>query len=379
MKRILDILLCSVLCMALLSGQAFAAGAVKAPGQITVKVTADKNVTVSWSKTSGVKGYKVYRAYSGSKLYSCIKTISSKSTVKYTDKTVKPGRKYSYKVRAYKVVNGRNTYSKFTKIKTVYVKPESWNTGRLEKDIVSYLEGKGYNVVLTDYSDKWCRDHSLYYASVVEPSWDYKEALKEVKGDALRYASSLENSYGKTDAGLYYDVSTNKKLKDNVFSIGLKFWKNNGYVKVFVTDESKIDEDSLLLTEGEIQQYRMKVLELVNAERAKLEEEPLVLDEKLCNMAQAKAREMAELNYFSHISPTYGDLISILSIFDITYRKAGENIGKCYETAEDVMAGWMNSQGHRDNIQTPGYTRIGIGVYADKETGTKYWVQEFIE
>lgn len=123
----------------------------------------------------------------------------------------------------------------------------------------------------------------------------------------------------------------------------------------------------------------MKVLELVNAERAKLEEEPLVLDEKLCNMAQAKAREMAELNYFSHISPTYGDLISILSIFDITYRKAGENIGKCYETAEDVMAGWMNSQGHRDNIQTPVYTRIGIGVYADKETGTKYWVQEFIE
>ena len=57
MKRILNILLCSVLCMALLSGQAFAAGAVKAPGQITVKVTADKNVTVSWSKTSGVKGY----------------------------------------------------------------------------------------------------------------------------------------------------------------------------------------------------------------------------------------------------------------------------------------------------------------------------------
>ena len=110
------------------------------------------------------------------------------------------------------------------------------------------------------------------------------------------------------------------------FRSGLKLWKNNGYVKVFVTDESKIDEDSLLLTEEEIQQYRMKVLELVNAERAKLEEEPLVLDEKLCNMAQAKAREMAELNYFSHISPTYGDLISILRIFDITYRKAGENI-----------------------------------------------------
>ena len=160
--------------MALLSGQVFAAGAVKAPGQITVKVTADKNVAVSWSKTSGVKGYKVYRADSGSKLYSCIKTISSKATVKYTDKTVKPGRKYSYKVRAYKVVNGRNTYSKFTKAKTAYVKPESWNTGRLEKDIVSYLEGKGYNVVLTDYSDKWCKDHSLYYASVVEPAWDYK-------------------------------------------------------------------------------------------------------------------------------------------------------------------------------------------------------------
>ena len=102
MKRILNILLCAVLCVALLSGQAFAAGTVKAPGQITVKVAADKNVSVSWSKAADVNGYKVYRADSGSKLYSCIKTISSKATVKYTDKTVKPGRKYSYKVRAMK-------------------------------------------------------------------------------------------------------------------------------------------------------------------------------------------------------------------------------------------------------------------------------------
>ena len=102
MKRILNILLCAVLCMALLSGQAFAAGTVKAPGQITVKVAADKNVSVSWSKAADVKVYKVYRADSGSKLYSCIKTISSKATVKYTDKTVKPGRKYLYKVSAMK-------------------------------------------------------------------------------------------------------------------------------------------------------------------------------------------------------------------------------------------------------------------------------------
>ena len=161
MKRTLSILLCLIICIAMFPGKAFAAGNLSAPGKLTAKVTADKNVTVSWSRVSAAKGYKVYRAASREgedyryTSYRCIKTVSSKNTVKYTDKTVKPGKKYFYKVKAYKVVNGKKKYSKFTKVKTAYVKPESWTAERLEKDIISYLTDKGYTVKKGDLGDEY--------------------------------------------------------------------------------------------------------------------------------------------------------------------------------------------------------------------------------
>ena len=64
MKRTLSILLCLIICIAMFPGQVFAAGNLSAPGKLTAKVTAEKNVTVSWSKVSSAKGYKVYRAAS---------------------------------------------------------------------------------------------------------------------------------------------------------------------------------------------------------------------------------------------------------------------------------------------------------------------------
>jgi hypothetical protein len=50
---------------------------------------------------------------------------------------------------------------------------------------------------------------------------------------------------------------------------------------------------------------------------------------------------------------------------------AGENIATGYQTPEDVMQGWLDSSGHRDNIENPTYRAIGVG-----ESGF-YWTQTF--
>ena len=60
-------------------------------------------VKVTWGKVTGAKGYEVYRrTYSKGKWsgWTKIKTISSGSTVSYTDKTAKKGVTYKYTVRA---------------------------------------------------------------------------------------------------------------------------------------------------------------------------------------------------------------------------------------------------------------------------------------
>ncbi|MBO5994731.1 MAG: leucine-rich repeat protein [Firmicutes bacterium] len=75
---------------------------------------------VTWKKVAGVTGYKVYR---NNKL---VKTVTSASTVNYSDKAAKTnGTKYTYKVVAYKTVNGVKYDSKAsaTKSYTFLTKP----------------------------------------------------------------------------------------------------------------------------------------------------------------------------------------------------------------------------------------------------------------
>lgn len=71
-----------------------------APKMISLS-NSTSGVVVKWGKVSGAKGYYVYRKTSGNS-YKRIKTITSGATVKYTDKTMPTGKKYTYTVRAYK-------------------------------------------------------------------------------------------------------------------------------------------------------------------------------------------------------------------------------------------------------------------------------------
>ena len=57
---------------------------------------------VSWSKVSGVNGYKIYRAVKKNGTYKIVKTVKGASSAKWTNKKLKTGKKYYYKVKAYK-------------------------------------------------------------------------------------------------------------------------------------------------------------------------------------------------------------------------------------------------------------------------------------
>ena len=104
--------------------------------------------------------------------------------------------------------------------------------------------------------------------------------------------------------------------------------------------------------------------------------ESLASDSQLAAVAQKKAEDMAKNGYFSHTSPTYGSAFDMLKAAGIFYRTAGENIAKGQKNAEAVMNGWMNSAGHRSNILSSSYSRIGVG-YAEDKNGTPLWVQIF--
>ncbi|MEK3988694.1 SafA/ExsA family spore coat assembly protein [Robertmurraya sp. FSL R5-0851] len=120
-----------------------------------------------------------------------------------------------------------------------------------------------------------------------------------------------------------------------------------------------------------------QVVQLTNQQRAKYGLKPLVADWQLARVARYKSADMRDRNYFSHTSPTYGSPFDMMKNFGISYRSAGENIAAGQRTAQEVVTAWMNSEGHRKNILSSGYTHIGVG-YAQGGSKQHYWTQMFI-
>ncbi len=119
-----------------------------------------------------------------------------------------------------------------------------------------------------------------------------------------------------------------------------------------------------------------RMMELVNAERTKAGLKPLTWDADLARVANIKAKDMVDNNYFSHTSPTYGSPFDMMRSFGIQYRTAGENLAG-YSSVEGAHNGLMNSEGHRRNILNPSFTHIGIGVQKSPRYGYVF-VQMFV-
>ena len=112
-------------------------------------------------------------------------------------------------------------------------------------------------------------------------------------------------------------------------------------------------------------------------ERVKAGLSALTADATLMKTASVKSKDMADHNYFSHVSPTTGSPFDLMKQYGIQYRTAGENIAMGQTTPAQVMNGWMNSAGHRANILNPSFTKIGVGV-AQNASGRYYWTQHFV-
>lgn len=84
----------------------------------TVKVSSNSynSNKLSWNKVTGSSGYEVLRATSKTGTYKLVKTITSGSTVSYTDKSLATGTTYYYKVRAYRTVDKKKVYSSYSSV-----------------------------------------------------------------------------------------------------------------------------------------------------------------------------------------------------------------------------------------------------------------------
>lgn len=118
------------------------------------------------------------------------------------------------------------------------------------------------------------------------------------------------------------------------------------------------------------------MFESVNEERVKVGKNKLVFDLELRDVARNYAMEMFTHGFFSHVSAVDGSSpADRANRAGISYTVVGENLA----FAPDVYVahqGLMNSQGHRENILSGDYGKVGIGV-VDGGIYGKMFVQEF--
>ena len=114
------------------------------------------------------------------------------------------------------------------------------------------------------------------------------------------------------------------------------------------------------------------VISRTNAVRQQAGCAPVKLDERLRSIAQTHASDMSRHRYLEHedrTGRTSDDRITSAGYSNVT----GENLANGYGSAAEVMNVWMNSPGHRENIEDCTFTNIGVGY----SPNGSYWVQDF--
>ena len=113
-----------------------------------------------------------------------------------------------------------------------------------------------------------------------------------------------------------------------------------------------------------------QLFQLHNNHRQKLGLSILTLNQALNNAAHKHSNWMFQNKKLSHFQGSVGpgDRIRAEGYKWASY---GENIASGYATPQAVFQGWLNSSGHRANIENPRSKDVGFGFVG------KYWTADF--
>jgi uncharacterized protein YkwD len=105
-----------------------------------------------------------------------------------------------------------------------------------------------------------------------------------------------------------------------------------------------------------------QLLAQTNEERESHGLRPLTVDTKLMDAATLKANDMLSSGYWAHTSPSGVTPWQWFKESHYSYSYAGENLAKNFTTTDSVVAAWMHSAEHRENILDSHYQNVGFAV-----------------
>ncbi|HEX7041680.1 MAG TPA: CvpA family protein [Patescibacteria group bacterium] len=179
----------------------------------------------------------------------------------------------------------------------------------------------------------------------------------KISGILVERSTSLEKQFNNIFGGAANETINFLTVEpDSNSSVRLNFTYKNGTVDTSAEEQ---------------------MLTMVNNERTSRGLSPLVMNEGLRDLARAHARDMLERGYFSHYTPEGLTPFDRMDKAGISYTAAGENLAFSPNVTL-AMQGLMQSPGHRANILSKDFGKVGIGVISAGIFGEMF-VQEFTD
>ncbi len=126
-------------------------------------------------------------------------------------------------------------------------------------------------------------------------------------------------------------------------------------VAVFIPAEAFVSPDVLA-------EQATKIIARTNQVRVEQGLPELNISSLLIRSADARATDMGQKEYFSHVSPDGHRLGWFLAQAGYPYSEAGENLAMGFSDANGAMNGWLKSPTHYANLIDPNFKELGVGI-----------------
>jgi uncharacterized protein YkwD len=122
--------------------------------------------------------------------------------------------------------------------------------------------------------------------------------------------------------------------------------------------------------------FEFQLFDLTNAARVHHKVPPVRWESTIRDTAYKHSLDMADQNYFSHTNLAGQSPFDRMTMDDINYSVAGENLAYGQSSSIFAHEGLMNSIGHRKNLLKRDFTLLGVGV-AFNEENQPYYTENF--
>jgi len=127
-----------------------------------------------------------------------------------------------------------------------------------------------------------------------------------------------------------------------------------------------------LINDSKIYKDAWEVLRLTNQHRMSLGLRPLSTTDGMQKVANQRAYEISYDYRPDHSRPDGSDCWTAYSAYSVPYNGAAENIAKGQTSPREVVTAWINSPGHRRNMESSSYVHMGAGAWTENA-----WTQDF--